>query len=593
MARISTYIKDDRVSVKDILIGSDGDKANATKNFSITGISDFILGQLKNSGVVFRFSDTSTGTQLGDEGLFFSEGNVTDKTLVTKFYFSKTSYFGEILTELFTSVGSNLGDLYLGLSQQDDSANYGFFNVANIISVDDYFEVEASLRGAMYAKNFQVGKNYSLFFDLASSNEFDIDAVGGELRLYKNGALVKTVDLSVYLDDTNLARLVSGTVDEFGIATFTRDDNTSFDVDFSTFLGGIVPTKTSDLTNDGDDGINPFVSANEVYIKSEVDNKDAFIQTQVTKLNGLYLERDLVNDQIHLKNADGDILSTIDDADADGIGYTLEFDTDSRSLLLKDADGNVVDSIPVSVFVDDKLDKDGYEGTAQTLYDEILLRATTTYVDQQDAATEQAANNYTDSQIAALDFVRSVNNIFPDANGNVQIDVYDIPRDATYADVATMIADQNNQQEGFIYEVTDASGDPNPDIDEGKAWYWYEGTTLGTIEDYTLLSSEDLLNLTSQEIITKLGYTPADKTVTDDHETRISTLESTGSDKNYLHSQGTPADTWVITHNLNKYPAVIVIDSTNSQVVGNVEYNDLNTVTLTFSAAFSGQATLN
>ena len=55
--RIASYIKDDKVSVKDKLIGSDGDKTNKTKNFSITGISDFILGQLKNSGVVFRYSD--------------------------------------------------------------------------------------------------------------------------------------------------------------------------------------------------------------------------------------------------------------------------------------------------------------------------------------------------------------------------------------------------------------------------------------------------------------------------------------------------------------------------------------------------------
>ena len=42
------------------------------------------------------------------------------------------------------------------------------------------------------------------------------------------------IDLSLYLDDTNLARLVSGTLDgTTGIATFTRDDNTTFTVDLS------------------------------------------------------------------------------------------------------------------------------------------------------------------------------------------------------------------------------------------------------------------------------------------------------------------------------------------------------------------------
>ena len=45
------------------------------------------------------------------------------------------------------------------------------------------------------------------------------------------------IDLSLYLDDTNLARLVSGTLDgSTGIATFTRDDATTFTVDFSDLL---------------------------------------------------------------------------------------------------------------------------------------------------------------------------------------------------------------------------------------------------------------------------------------------------------------------------------------------------------------------
>lgn len=42
------------------------------------------------------------------------------------------------------------------------------------------------------------------------------------------------IDLSIYLDDTNLARIVSGTIDPVtNIATFTRDDSSTFTVDFS------------------------------------------------------------------------------------------------------------------------------------------------------------------------------------------------------------------------------------------------------------------------------------------------------------------------------------------------------------------------
>ena len=49
------------------------------------------------------------------------------------------------------------------------------------------------------------------------------------------------LDLSLYLDDTNLARLVSGTLDgATGIATFVRDDATTFTVD----LSSLTPSET-------------------------------------------------------------------------------------------------------------------------------------------------------------------------------------------------------------------------------------------------------------------------------------------------------------------------------------------------------------
>lgn len=55
----------------------------------------------------------------------------------------------------------------------------------------------------------------------------------------ENGAVTE-VDLSLYLDDTNLARLTSGTLNgATGIATFTRDDSTTFTVDFSALLDDV------------------------------------------------------------------------------------------------------------------------------------------------------------------------------------------------------------------------------------------------------------------------------------------------------------------------------------------------------------------
>jgi hypothetical protein len=59
------------------------------------------------------------------------------------------------------------------------------------------------------------------------------------------------------------------------------------------------------------------------------------------------------------------------------------------------------------------------------------------------------------------------------------------------------------------------------------------------------------------------------------------------------HTQGSASATWTITHNLNKFPSVTIVDSEEEQVFGVVDYQSANTIVLTFSAAISGKAYLN
>lgn len=68
---------------------------------------------------------------------------------------------------------------------------------------------------------------------------------------------------------------------------------------------------------------------------------------------------------------------------------------------------------------------------------------------------------------------------------------------------------------------------------------------------------------------------------------------TTINDKSYTYNQLTPSATWNITHNLAKHPSVSVVDSSGNIVFGEVEYIDINNVTVTFSAPFSGIAYLN
>jgi hypothetical protein len=61
----------------------------------------------------------------------------------------------------------------------------------------------------------------------------------------------------------------------------------------------------------------------------------------------------------------------------------------------------------------------------------------------------------------------------------------------------------------------------------------------------------------------------------------------------HIHNQTLSSSTWNITHNLNKYPSVSVVDSSNEEVIGEVVYVNSNSLTVKFSAPFSGKAFLN
>ena len=63
-----------------------------------------------------------------------------------------------------------------------------------------------------------------------------------------------------------------------------------------------------------------------------------------------------------------------------------------------------------------------------------------------------------------------------------------------------------------------------------------------------------------------------------------------GGAVSYIHTQGAPAASWVVDHNLGWYPNVLVEDSGGTTVEGDIVYNSVNKLTLTFSAAFAGVA---
>lgn len=80
-----------------------------------------------------------------------------------------------------------------------------------------------------------------------------------------------------------------------------------------------------------------------------------------------------------------------------------------------------------------------------------------------------------------------------------------------------------------------------------------------------------------------------------DDETRILVANvggggSGGDPQAYTHNQSAASDTWVINHNLGFNPSVTIVDSAGTNVIGEIEYNTVNKLTLHFSSAFGGTA---
>lgn len=64
-------------------------------------------------------------------------------------------------------------------------------------------------------------------------------------------------------------------------------------------------------------------------------------------------------------------------------------------------------------------------------------------------------------------------------------------------------------------------------------------------------------------------------------------------DKNYVHTQGVPSNSWTVTHNLQKKCAVSVVDSLDKEIEAEVQYDSINQVTVNFNQARTGYVYCN
>ena len=154
------------------------------------------------------------------------------------------------------------------------------------------------------------------------------------------------------------------------------------------------------------------------------------------------------------------------------------------------------------------------------------------------------------------------------------------------------------QQLRFFAGGDDARNTGGKDLETQRMTITHDGGVgIGTHDPQRRLHVSNSIGYNTSHPIVRLETLPT----APDENNNIVVVDSSGDlyqadlspDKHYVHDQGQASATWSITHNLAKFPSVTVIDSGNTVVIGQVTYTNTNTLSVAFTAAFSGKAYLN
>ena len=137
---------------------------------------------------------------------------------------------------------------------------------------------------------------------------------------------------------------------------------------------------------------------------------------------------------------------------------------------------------------------------------------------------------------------------------------------------------------------------------------WIQLVSISDLEGYTPIKGVDywteedqleMIEFMKNSVLDKMQHNMMlDRDANDAHPISSITglsekLDQLDSDNFFIYSQKSASSIWHIVHNMNKYPAITIVDSANNSVVGEINYINLNEVELKFVGAFSGKAYLN
>lgn len=120
--------------------------------------------------------------------------------------------------------------------------------------------------------------------------------------------------------------------------------------------------------------------------------------------------------------------------------------------------------------------------------------------------------------------------------------------------------------------------------------YYYDGEEFIEIESTSIADIENSIDEINDRISTNETIIQTNSENISSLQTQINQIES---DKRFVHKQAVASDTWIITHNLGKYPSITVVDSAGTVVIGDIILQTTEQATIKFSSAFGGKAYCN
>ncbi|MDE1205562.1 hypothetical protein [Tenacibaculum larymnensis] len=317
-------------------------------------------------------------------------------------------------------------------------------------------------------------------------SEYTLSPISGTntVDLLKDGVSVSQIDLTPYLDDTNLARLVSGTVDANGLATFTRDDDTTFTVD----LSNLKETQVQVDFNQTDD-------TQPDYIKNK---------PTTPTLNDVLNEDNTSVESIHLTGT-GDKFSINLDGEYGEAGlrlgssaqvYRMVINQPSASLNQPTSlDFTTTDGIATKRIL--RLTKD------KVITGEILHANKNIVVNGFDPFIEIKDNNQNEVNSTVLKISNNTAErtiTFPDANGTIAL-ISNIPQLQAGSNITIDNADSQNPiiktSDAFINQVQNIETTLGNKLDVNS-----DGSQLINVDAVTLNGQSDFLNLNSGGTVT-------------------------------------------------------------------------------------------